>query len=339
MLTNYNAKTKSQKLWVILTIGLLISLLVSGCGGSTESKTYRIGLLSGVDSFDGAFDGFKAKMTELGYVEGENIVYDFQAASGDAEKMSEIAAQFVTDDVDMIVTTTNGGVLAAQEAIDGTDIPVVFCVAANVVKLGIAESIGHPGGNLTGIELASSTHYGKRLEFLTKMAPEAKRVWIMYQAEYPAIPPALAAVQEVASTYGLELIETQVNSGDEFSAEMKKRTELEDPGVDAFFIMPDPINITGTPTSIEFGKTHGLPIVAASIQSVELGGLYTYAFKPEQTGEAAAVIADKIFKGTNPSDLPIEIAELFLSVNLKAAQEIGIEIPDDILGSANDIIR
>lgn len=331
-------KNKRFPQWFLLVI-LAAMVGLSGCGNETEQREYRVGLLSGVDSFDGVFDGFKLKMAELGYVEGENVSYDFQAAGGDPEKMAAMAEQFVEEGVDLIVSTTNGGVAAVHKATQGTEIPVVFAITSNLVKMGIVEDMGQPGGNMTGLQLPASTHYGKRLEFLTEIAPDARRVWLVYNTEYPAVPAALEAIRQVAAGSGIELIETQVTSSDEFANEVNQRMVLEDPGVDAIFLMPDPFNITGASAMMEFGRAHNLPVIAATKVSVELGGLYTYSFDPVQTGLAAASFADKIFKGADPGDLPIETSDLFLVLNLQVADALGLNVPDHILQVADEIFR
>ena len=183
-----STKNNSQKIWKLLTWAILLTLLVSGCGGSAKSRTYRVGLLSGADSFDGVFDGFKAQMTELGYVEGENISYDYQASGGDEEKMSQIAQQFVTNKVDLILTTSTGAAKAAQTATAGTDIPVIFTVIQDPVGVGLVESLRNPGANMTGVSRPPVEYLGKRVEFLKQMAPDVATLWIIYDPDYSTAP-------------------------------------------------------------------------------------------------------------------------------------------------------
>ena len=128
MKDNNNFQSKKGFWLAILILIVGGSLLLSACGAK-KPKEYRVGILVGVDAFTPVADGFKAKMAELGYVEGENIVYDFQSAQADAAKMKEISEKFVADEVDLILAITNGAALTAKAATEGTDIPVVFAVA------------------------------------------------------------------------------------------------------------------------------------------------------------------------------------------------------------------
>jgi len=329
---------KNQTKWVLLFI-ILVALTISGCGGSAESKTYRVGLLSGVDTFNAAFEGFKAQMTELGYVEGENISYDFQAAGGDSEKMAQFAQQFVADEVDLIVTTTTGAAKAAQAATAGTDIPVIFTIIQDPVGVGLVESLRNPGANMTGVARPPVEYLGKRVEILKQMAPDAATLWIIYDPDYSTAASSVPAVQAGAASMGVTLIETHVKSTDDMNAELQKRAAMEELGVDAIQMMPDPINSNSSEAAIDFANQQGIPVVGHTLGQAEYGALFTYADSSGAAGRKAASLADQIFKGTNAGDLPVEVSDLSLTINMKAANGIGITVPDDVLSNANNIIR
>ena len=334
-----STKNNSQKIWRLLIWVLLITLFVSGCGGSAESKNYRVGLLSGADPFDSVFDGFKTQMTELGYVEGENISYDYQASGGDTEKMAQIAQQFVTDKVDLILTTSTGAAKAAQTATAGTDIPVIFTVIQDPVGVGLVESLRNPGANLTGVSRPPVEYLGKRVEFLKQMAPDVATLWIIYDPDYSTAPSSVPAIQAGATAMGMQLVESHAKSPEDVNAELQKRAAMEELDVDAIQLMPDPLNSNSSEAIIDFANQHNIPVVGHSVPQVKNGALFTYADSYPASGKNAASLADQIFNGTNAGDLPVEISDLFLTVNLKAANSLGITVPDNILGSANDIIR
>jgi putative ABC transport system substrate-binding protein len=334
-------KNNSQKIWGLLTWVLFITLIISGCGGSgsAESKTYRVGLLSGVDTFDGVFDGFRAQMAELGYVDGENISYDFQAAGGDSEKMAQFAKQFVADEVDLIVTTTTGAAKAAQTATTGTDIPVIFTIIQDPVGVGLVESLRSPGGNMTGVARPPVEYLGKRVEFLKQMAPDVSSLWIIYDPDYSTAPSSVPAVQAGATSMGVKLVETLSKSPEDVTAALQERAAMEELDVDAIQLMPDTLNSNSYEAIIDFANQHGIPVVGHTLGQVKYGALFTYADSSGASGKKAASLADQIFKGTKAGDLPVEISDLFLDVNLKAAKSLGITVPDNTLASANEIVR
>jgi len=335
---NNNSQKKSQKAWALVTLLVVITMLLSGCG-TTEAKTYRVGLLSGADSFDSVFDGFKAQMAELGYVEGKNISYDYQASGGDEEKMAQFAQQFVDNKVDLILVTSTGAAKAAQTATAGTDIPVIFTVIQDPVAIGLVESLRNPGANLTGVTRPPVEYLGKRVEFLKQMAPGVETLWIIYDPDYATAPSSVPAVQAGATSMGVKLVESHAKSPEDVNAELQKRAAMDELDVDAIQLMPDPLNSNSAEAIINFANQHNIPVVGHALGQAKSGALFSYADSYPDTGKKAASLADQILKGAKPGDLPVEISDLFLNINLKAANSLGITIPEGILGSAQEIIR
>ncbi|MBN1934861.1 MAG: ABC transporter substrate-binding protein [Anaerolineae bacterium] len=321
--------------WVLVAmVGLL---LLGGCA-KAGPKVYKVGLLSGVDAFNSVMDGFKAKMAELGYVEGETIVYDFQAASGDAEKMAQIARQFVENKVDLIVATTTVATGAAIEATAGTNIPVLFTIITDPVKAGVVESIKSPGGNITGIALPDPSYFGKRVEYLSQMAPQIKRLGILYDPDYVTSASSAPPIREVAASLGIELVETVVKSVDDLTTELDRLSQETDPGIDAILIMPDAVNTNSPEPILAFANEHKLPVAANTLGQTKQGALFSYAVDNVQVGRMAAALAHKILNGAAAGDLPVETAIPSLTINVKAAQTIGLDVPDAVLQTADDIL-
>lgn len=331
-------KPKIQFKWFVL-ISILLALLISGCNSEPEDQTYHVGLLSGVDTFNSVFDGFKAEMEALGYIEGENITYDFQAAGGDSDKMKQIAEQFVADNVDMIVTTTTDAAKAAQTATAGTDISVIFSIIQDPVGVGLVNSLPSPGANLTGVARPPTTYLGKRVELLTQMAPNVESLLIMYDPDYSTAASSVPAVKDGASALGVEVVEIHVKSTDDIAVELEKLAVQEELGVDAIQFMPDTVNSNSSQIIMDFGNEHGLPVVAHTKSQIKLGALFLYADDNIVTGKIAASLANKIFKGANPGELPVEVSDLFLTINMPAAKFIGLEISDTVLQTADEIMR
>ncbi|RPJ28943.1 MAG: ABC transporter substrate-binding protein [Chloroflexi bacterium] len=331
-------KKNYRKVWALFTWVIIATLVLSGCG-ATESKTYRVGLLSGADSFDSVFDGFKAQMAELGYVEGKNISYDYQASGGDEGKMAQFAQQFVDDKVDLILVTSTGAAKAAQTATAGTDIPIIFTVIQDPVAIGLVESLRDPGANMTGVARPPVEYLGKRVEFLKQMVPGVETLWIIYDPDYATAPSSVPAVQAGATSMGVKLIETHAKSSEDVNAELQKRAAMDELDVDAIQLMPDPLNSNSSEAIINFANQHNIPVVGHASVQVKSGALFSYADSYPDTGKKAASLADQILKGASAGDLPVEISDLFLNINLKAANSLGITIPEGILGSAKEIIR
>ena len=168
---------KSKHPMLALTLLVVTCVFLIGCGKKTqEAKVYRVGILSGAETFVNIADGFKAKMAELGYVEGENIVYDLQKLNADPVGEKRVSEKFVQDKVDLIFAFPTDPALAAKAATQGTDIPVVFAMAG-IEGNDLVESVTKPGGNVTGVRFPGPELTVKRFEFLHELVPHAKRVY------------------------------------------------------------------------------------------------------------------------------------------------------------------
>ncbi|MFN2153417.1 MAG: ABC transporter substrate binding protein, partial [Anaerolineales bacterium] len=191
--------------WLILLILTIItSLLMSGC--NSGQKVYKVGILSGLNFVADSTDGFKEGMNELGYVEGENIIYDVQTTDFDMEAYNSIAAKFVEDEVDMIFVFPTEATMVAKAATEGTDIPVVFSFAL-VEGMGIIDSVREPGGNITGVRYPGPDFAVRRFEVLMELVPDAKNVLMPYQRGYPIVAPQLEILRPVAEAAGVTLID------------------------------------------------------------------------------------------------------------------------------------
>jgi putative ABC transport system substrate-binding protein len=331
--------------FVLIVLVILAGLTLAGCGAAADtdgdSGEYRVGLLSGVDTFNSVFDGFKAKMAELGYIEGENIVYDFQAAGGDSEKMKQIAEKFVADEVDLILTSTTGGAKAAQAATAGTDIPVIFTIVTDPAGTGLVDDLREPGGNMTGVARQIEAFLSKRVEFLGQMAPDVERVWLPYNPDYPTAKTSLPAIRSAASVVGMELVETPVGSPDEVIAALEQHGAADELEFEAIMIVPDTTvqNQASWEAIQKFTEEHQVPIVAQSGKQVKDGALFGYIDSSNEAGKLAASPADKILRGADPATIPVAFGEPQLLINYKVAQTLGLDIAEGLLAQASEIIR
>jgi putative ABC transport system substrate-binding protein len=323
----------------ILVLVVVVGLLVSGCGAD-KPKVYRVGILSGAEPFASIADGFKVKMTELGYVEGKNIVYDVQDAKGDRAEEQRIAQKFVDDKVDLIFAFPTEPAVAAKAATQGTDIPVIFALAG-LEGSNLVESVRQPGGNITGVRFPGPEQTSKRLEILHELVPGAKRVWITYDPNYPNNPPALEALRPLATSLDMTLVEVPVASVADIQADLQARAASSDIGMDAILIMPEVLSQTPDTYGVilKFANEHEVPIAGAMPYTADLGAVFSYTGDNIEMGELAASLADKTFRGTPAGEIPVVTPENRLRLNYKATQELGLTVPEGLLNQATEIIR
>jgi putative ABC transport system substrate-binding protein len=275
-------------------------------------------------------EGFKEGMTELGYIEGENITYIYEGLSDSIDRLDSIAQGLVAADVDLILSITTPATQAAQRATAGTDIPVVFVPVTDPVGAGLVDSLKQPGDNITGVTFGAQE--GRRLEWLVQIVPTIEQIYIPYNPEDRSAVLALEMASAAATTLGVELITRQARDHEEITAAIENIPEE----ADAIFILPDSL-VAGR--IAEFVELQ-LPLSGANPTLVENCGVFTsYGMEQTSSGKQAARLADQVLRGVKPSDLPVETAEFYLAINLKTAKAIGLDIRDEILLQANIIVR
>ena len=339
MLDNRNSQSVLRTGWAVLVWIVVVTLLLSGCGAPTP-KVYRVGILSGVDAFASMADGFKAKMTELGYVEGKNVVYDVQKTNVDSVAEQRILQKFVADKVDLIFVFPTEPAVAAKTATQGTSIPVVFA-SANLEGVDLVKSVREPGGNISGVRYPGPDLAVKRFEFLLEFAPQVKRLWITFDANYPATKSALEVLRPVVLSKGVTLVEVPVTSVADIQADLQARAKSGDIGMDAILIMPELLSQSpdGWAVISKFAAEHKVPIAGSAGFEADQGALFSYIPDNVETGKLAAPLADKILKGTQVGTIPVVTPESRLRINYKVAQALGLTVPEGLLRQASEVIR
>lgn len=334
-----NLRVRAYNGWSAFLAILIIGLLLSGCGGTPQPKVYHVGILSGLDFFANTADGFKARMTELGYIEGQNIVYDMQKTNFEPEREEEILKKFVADQVDLIFVFPTEVSIAAKIATEGTDIPVLFA-NANIEGIDLVDSVREPGGNITGVRYPGPDLALKRFEILRELFPEAERIYLPYQKGYPNVEPQLEVLRPEAEAAGMTLIEVPIASVEEVEEDMASRADGDDPGFDAILVVAEPLSVT--PDLVDaigkFAYEHKIPLGGAPSMG-EYGMLFGVSTDNVAVGKQAAPLADKIFEGSAAGTIPVLSAENFLQVNLIAAEKWGITLPENLISQANDILK
>jgi putative tryptophan/tyrosine transport system substrate-binding protein len=335
-------KNNSRNLWTLFSWLAVIAMLLSGCGNAGKSKVYKVGVLSGLDAFAPSVDGFKEKMTELGYIEGQNITYDVQSTNVDIDAYKSITKKFVEDKVDMIFTFPTEATMEAKAATQGTDIPVIFDLAfTDVPGVDLIDSIRQPGGNITGVRFPSADIASKRLQILLEFAPNAKRIFVPYLKDYPNVPGQLDVIRPQAQAQGVELIEFGATSPQDLQTELDSFIAPDGIGIDAILLIAEPVSITPDFYSVlgKFSYEHQIPIGGALMEPDGHSSIFGVLPQAKVAGEQAALLADKIFKGAQAGTIPVVTSEGYFQINYKAAQALGVTVPEGLLNQADEVIR
>ena len=317
---------------------IVMGLLAIAC--NSKPKVYHVGILSGLDFFADTADGFKARMTELGYVEGKNIVYDFQKVNANPAGEQEVIKKFVEAKVDLIFAFPTNSAMEAKAGTQKTKIPVVFA-NAGIEGNNLIESVRQPGGNITGVRFPASEISLKRLELLHELVPAAKRIYAPYDKNYPGILFTAEVLRKSAPAMGLILVEVPVADMEGLKADLKARSLSKDRGMDAILIMPTLLTAgpEGFDAINQFAVQHKLAVGGSTDNNADAGAVFSYIPQNIDMGRLAAPLADKILKGTSAGTIPVVTPEACLRLNYKVAQKLGLKVPEDLLSLASEIIR
>jgi len=325
---------------VFIAVVIGVYFLVIQRAEEKPPTVYKVGILSGLDYIIKAADGFKAGMAELGYLEGQNIIYDLQSTDFDMAEYKRILNKFVADQVDLIFVFPTEASQEAKIATQETGIPVVFTVA-NIEGTGLVESVAQPGGNITGVRYPGPDIALQRFEIMRELAPEAKIYWIPYQRGYPIVASQLEVLYQEAEEAGITLIEAPADNAAEVQALLDEQAKLADIGFDAILALAEPLYVTPDAFLVmcEFSAEHKIPNAGALIEvegCASLFGVHTVDF---DMGKLAAPLADKILRGIPVGTIPVVSGEPYFQLNYKLAQELGITVHEGLLERADEIIR
>jgi putative ABC transport system substrate-binding protein len=321
-------KHNQQRRYWCIVLFVIAGLLLAAC--ANKQKTYTIGVINLVPALDPVIEGFKEGMTELGYIEGESITYIYEGATGRIETLDSVAQSLVEADVDLMLSVSTPATQAAQRATVGSRIAVVFVPLTDPVGAGIVDSLREPGGNITGITFGAQE--ARRLAWLLQIVPTIKEIYVPYNPEDRSAVLSLETVREAATTLGVALIPRKIHDLEEITAAIENAPEE----ADAVFFPPDSLVGSHAPEFL----TLQLPTsLADPTNMAAFGMLSSFGIEFTAAGRQAARLADQIFQGVKPSDLPVETAEFYLAINLRAAEALGLDISDEVLRQADIVIR
>jgi len=301
-------------------------------------KVPRIGFLSGFSSSSDRkrIEAFHQGLRELGYMEGQNVFVDYRYAGGKADEYQKLAAELVSLKVDLIVVGGGSGLARAAKETTKT-IPIVMTGGSDPVGAGLVASLARPGGNITGLTAIAAELAGKRLELLKETLPRLTRVGVLWNPTDQGSAQGLKEIEIAAPILGLEIQSLQVRSPSNFESAFKAAIAGQ---ARALQVLGSGLIISYRNRIVEFATKNRLPTMFGDAAHVEAGGLMSYGPNAFDLYRRAAAYVDKILKGTKPADLPVEQPIKFeFIINLKAAKQIGLTIPPNVLARADKVIK
>jgi len=328
----------NKKIFVFLFAAIFLST-ASFADAQQPKKVRRIGYLStrSASQVQATTHALRRGLSDLGYVEGQNIMIEYSWADDTADRLPHLAAQLVRLGVEVIVAA--GGtpaILAAKNAT--SSIPIIFAgLGTDPVELGLVASLARPGGNITGVSSGGSELYGKRLELLKDTVPRLSRVAYLRNPDNPASRLTGEEIIMAARALGLQIQTLEVRKVTDLDAafETAKRSRA-----DGLIVSRTPPISSDPNRVVSLATKSRLPAIYADRDQPEAGGLMSYSTDPADLYHRAAVYVDKILKGSKAADLPVEQPKKFeFVINLKAAKQIGLTIPPNVLARADKVIR
>jgi putative ABC transport system substrate-binding protein len=320
-----------------LAIYTLLLALSVPAQAEQSGKVARIGYLSAAsaEADKNRFAHFQRGMQELGYIEGKNIVIEQRYAAGQFEKIPELPAELIRLKVDVLVVYGDAAILAAKNAT--STIPIVMTVHPDPVGDGIIASLARPGGNVTGLSDLHTVLVTKRLEILKEVVPSASRIAVFFHAGNPTLLRQLKDIQDIAPAFRVTVLSVPVTGPDDFD---RAFTMMRKERAGALMVLGSPLIGLNRRQVINLATKNQLPAIYTVSESPDAGGLMSYGTNFHELWRRAATYVDKILKGAKPIDLPVEQPTKFeFVINLKAAKQIGLAIPPNVLARADRVIR
>jgi putative ABC transport system substrate-binding protein len=331
------AKRMIKQILICLLLTVFLATVFSA-EAQQSAKVPRIGYLSGAtpDGQSARLEAFRQGLRELGYVEGKNVVIEYRYAEEKLDRLPALAAELVRLKVDVIVT---GGAVITRAAKDATvTVPIVMAQDSDPVVNGFVASLARPGGNITGLSNFAPELSGKQLELLKEIIPKLSRVAVFgTSSNNPANAQQLREIDLAAGGFKVKVQYLAVQSPKDIETAFRAADEGR---AGAILVLAGPIFNSNRPKITKLAVKSRVPAIYSHSQYVVDGGLMTYGASLPDLDRRAATYVDKILKGAKPAELPIEQPKKFeLIINLKAAKQIGLTIPPNVLVRADKVIK
>jgi putative ABC transport system substrate-binding protein len=318
---------------LILSFSLLL-IGVTACSGMTSGKVFKIGIsqLAEHPALDSAREGFIEALKEAGYEDGKNIKIEYQNAQGDVNNAQTIARKFTDENVDMILAIATQ---AAQAAANVTkEIPILITAVTDPVTVGLAESLDKPGKNVTGT--TDINPVDEQIKLVKELVPQAERVGILYNSGEINSKIQVDIAKEIVEDLGMTLVEAAVSNSNEVS----QATQSLMGRVDAIYVPTDNTIVSSIGAVIKAANENNIPVIGSERGQVDAGAVATKGIDYRELGKQTGQIAVEVIKGKKPQDTPIQKPKtVTLIINKKAAETIGLAIPEEILSKAEEVIE
>lgn len=325
-----------NKTWIAVLVIVVVAIGAWTIFGSKNSslKTIKVGVsqITSHAVFDDIKAGIIARFAEAGYKEGKNIVFDFQNAQGDNSTNAAIAQKFANSDYDLFMPL---GTQASQAVANLVKVkPIVFGAVTDPVTAGLVKSNENPGANITGT--SDITLYKEHLELLKKLAPNVKKIGLVYNPGEANAKYGLEQTKKVGEPMGLEFITAPANNSGEVLSAARSIVDK----VDAFYILPDNTVIAGQDALIKVAIEAKKPLIALDQSGVEKGALATLGTNYKKVGERTVEVALRVLKGEKPANIPVlGVTDADLFINTTTAQKIGITFSQDQISQAKQVYK
>jgi putative tryptophan/tyrosine transport system substrate-binding protein len=300
-----------------------------------HAKLPTIGFLgAGSEESSPWITAFTQRLRELGWIDGRNVAIDLRWAQGRKDRSAEIAAEFVRQKVDVIVTYSNEHVEIAKQST--STIPIVFAFAGDPLGTGLVASLARPGGNLTGLSSQNVDLAGKRFELLREVIPGLRRLAILFNVNNANSPLEFGIIQAAARPLGLEVLPSEIQRTDDIAPALVAIKGH----ADAMYVVGDPLTFVHRTQINTLAISERLPTVFSVREYVEAGGLMSYGPSFPTLFRRAGDYVDKILRGAKPADIPVEQGTKYdLVINLATAKALGLTIPEPFLLRVDEAIK
>jgi putative ABC transport system substrate-binding protein len=299
-------------------------------------KVLKVGVLTTAwSAWHSNTQGFRDGLRDLGYVEGTHVVFETRTAQGDPTRLPGLAADLVHQKPVLLYCVAAPDAVACQKAT--STIPIVFTQASDPVKLGLVQSLARPGGNITGIGNLRAELTAKRLELFRNAVPSLRRVLLTYDPREAEERAAVAAARPAGSELRIALLERAITAPLEIEAAL---AEVKEGGHDGILVVQSGLNLNIPGRSLEVATSKKIPTMYPASFWTQYGALASYGPDQYLQGRQAARLAHRIFTGTPPAQLPVELPDrVEFVVNLKTAKQLGLTVPDTVLTRADRVIQ
>jgi len=326
-----------------LRLVLLFFLLpgLSLATGNPGLKVRRVGVIAYADPFIKSYEGLRAGLQNEGYKLDEEIVFKVHSVDGNTAKVAQLVREFSADKVDLIYTVTTSVTQAVKACISKNriDIPIVFTVVADPVGSKIVTNLRHPGANITGISHVSKELLPQRLLLFKKAFPKIKRVAVFYDPDEEVSKSSFDQryIHQVAQDSGVTMVVSRVHNQQELQDVCQKFTVAD---VDSIFMLPDALSVASFNDFLQMSQRLKIPFMVIDNMLLQRGGVMGYSPDFFAVGMQAASVVDQVFKGIPPGNIAVQNPEkVKLVVSMKEARKLGLEVSEEVLLLADEVLR